>query len=71
MEIRVRAFESCCTPASDGLDRLSSAVVRTKRDVMQSGKMTQSPDLLVDPIKEITAGKRRSLVLENRDIRDA
>jgi hypothetical protein len=31
--------------------------------------MIQWPDLLVDPIKEITAGKHRSLVLENRDIR--
>jgi hypothetical protein len=67
MGIRIKAFENCCTPAADRLDSLSSIVVRTKRDLMQSGQMIQWPDLLVDPIKEITAGKRRSLVLENRD----
>ncbi len=41
-----RAFESCCTPAADGLDCLSSTAVRTKRDVMQSGQMIQCPDFL-------------------------
>jgi hypothetical protein len=39
MRIRVRAFESCSTSATDGLDRLSSTVLRTKRDVMHSGQM--------------------------------
>jgi heme o synthase len=42
MGIRIRAFESCCTPAADGLDCLSSTVVRIKRDVMQSGQMYRS-----------------------------
>ena len=45
MEIRVRAFESCRTPSADGLDCLSSTVVRTERDVMQSGQMIQRSHL--------------------------
>jgi hypothetical protein len=47
MEIRVRAFESCCAPAADGLDCLSSAVIRTKRGVMQSGQVIQCPFLQI------------------------
>jgi hypothetical protein len=45
MEIRIRAFKSRCAPAADGLDCLSSAAVWTKRDVMQSGKMIDTPHL--------------------------
>jgi hypothetical protein len=48
MGIRVRAFEGCRTPTPDGIDRLSSTVVRTKRDVVQSGQMIQHPDLATD-----------------------
>jgi hypothetical protein len=48
MEIRVRAFESCRTSAADGLEPLSTAVVRSKRDVMHSGQMIQYSDLPAD-----------------------
>ena len=48
MGIRVRAFESCCTPTAHGLDCLSSTVVRTNRDVMQSGQMIQCPTTPAD-----------------------
>jgi hypothetical protein len=48
MGIRIRAFESCCTSAADRLDCLSFSVVRTKRDVVQSGQMIQCPDLPAD-----------------------
>ena len=51
MEIRIRAFESCCTPAADGFDCLSSTAVRTKRDAMQSGQMIPYSNLPADSNK--------------------
>jgi len=36
------------TPPANGLDSLSSSVVRTKRDVMQSGQMIQYADVATD-----------------------
>jgi hypothetical protein len=54
MGIRVRAFERCCTPAAHGVDCLSSTVVRTKRDVLQSGQMIRCPDVPADSNKEAT-----------------
>jgi hypothetical protein len=54
MEIRIRAFESCSTPAADGLDCLSSTDVRTKCDAMQSGQMIQRRDLPADSDQETT-----------------
>ena len=44
MEVRVRAFQSRCTPAASGLDCLSSAGIRTERDVVQSSEMIHARD---------------------------
>jgi hypothetical protein len=44
MGIRFQAFEACGAPAADGFHRLPSIDLRTKRDVMQSRKMTVSAD---------------------------
>ena len=44
VEICVLAVESRCTPAAHGLDCLSSTVVRTERDIMQSSDKVIADD---------------------------